>query len=475
MSARVLVVDDIAPNVKLLEAKLTSEYYDVITATSGPQALERVIGDTPDIVLLDVMMPGMDGFEVCKRIKDNPATAHIPVVMVTALTDATDRVRGLEAGADDFLSKPVNDVALMARVRSLVRLKMTVDEWRARESTATTLGVTGDTAAMMAQTVENANILIVEDQAFEAQKCQEALSRDHHKVYTVSGGMAALERANVTDCDLIVVSLNMAKEDGLRLCSHLRSNERTRSVPVLMLGQEEDLPKIARGLEIGANDYILRPIDRNELVARVRTQIRRKRFQERLKANYEVSLSMALTDTLTGLYNRRYLNVHLEKLLKTEGDQRKPIAVLMFDLDRFKSINDTYGHAVGDEVLKTFADRLKTRMRGFDLLARTGGEEFVAVLVDVSLEKACFIAERLRRAISRRAMAVNVPDGQLPVTTSLGAAYIGTAPSTVDDALARADEQLYKAKEGGRDAVFMEGIGKLEPAAYDEPERPRVS
>lgn len=471
MTARVLVVDDILPNVKLLEAKLTSEYYDVITATSGPQALERVVNDTPDIVLLDVMMPGMDGFEVCRRIKQNPATAHIPVVMVTALTDSSDRVRGLEAGADDFLSKPVNDVALMARVRSLVRLKMTIDEWRARESTATTLGVTGENVAMMAQQVENANILLVEDQAFEAQKCQQALSKDQHKVFSVTSGMAALERASVTDCDLIVVSLNLEKEDGLRLCSHLRSNDRTRSVPILMVGQEEDLPKIARGLEMGANDYILRPLDRNELVARIRTQIRRKRFQERLKANYEVSLSMALTDTLTGLYNRRYLNVHLEKLLKTEGDQRKPIAVLMFDLDRFKSINDNYGHAVGDEVLKTFADRLKTRMRGFDLLARTGGEEFVAVLVDVSPEKANFIAERLRRAIGRRPMPVNTPEGQLTVTTSLGGAYIGTDHVTVDEALQRADDQLYKAKEGGRDAVFMEGKGKLEPTDYDEPER----
>ena len=113
MSARVLVVDDILPNVKLLAAKLSSEYYDVLTATSGKEALEKVANDSPDIVLLDVMMPEMDGFEVCRKIKDNPIYAHIPVVMVTALTDAADRVKGLEAGADDFLSKPVNDTALM--------------------------------------------------------------------------------------------------------------------------------------------------------------------------------------------------------------------------------------------------------------------------------------------------------------------------------------------------------------------------
>lgn len=471
MTARVLVVDDIIPNVKLLEAKLTSEYYDVITATNGAQALEKALADTPDLILLDVMMPGMDGFEVCRRLKANVQTAHIPVVMVTALTDSADKVRGLEAGADDFLSKPVNDVALMARVRSLVRLKMTVDEWRARESTATTLGVTGENVVMMKQHIEKANILLIEDQAFESQKCQEALTRDHHKVHAVTGGMAALERAAVTDCDLIVISLNMSREDGLRLCSHFRSNDRTRGVPILMIGQEEDMPKIARGLEIGANDYILRPLDRNELLARVRTQVRRKRFQEKLKANYEVSLSMALTDTLTGLYNRRYMNVHLEKLLRQTGDQRKAIAVLVFDLDKFKSINDTYGHGVGDEILKGFAERMKTRMRGFDLLARTGGEEFVAVLVGVTLEKACFIAERLRRAIGCKPMPVSTPEGELTVTSSIGGAYIGTEVTTVDEAMKRADDQLYKAKEGGRNIVFFEQVGRLDPAGYDEPER----
>lgn len=472
MSARVLVVDDILPNVKLLEAKLSAEYYDVITARSGPEALERVLHDSPDIVLLDVMMPGMDGFEVCRQIKSNPLTAHIPVVMVTALTDPSDRVRGLEAGADDFLSKPLNDVALMSRVRSLARLKMTVDEWRARESTATSLGVVGENVAIMAQHVEKANILVVEDQDFEANKYEEALARDQHRIFTVTGGLAALERAAITECDLIIVSLNLHAEDGLRLCSHLRSNERTRGIPILMVGADSDMPKIARGLEIGANDYILRPLDRNELLARVRTQIRRRRFQEKLRANYEVSLSMALTDTLTGLYNRRYLNVHLEKLLKTSGEMRKSMAVLMMDIDRFKSINDHYGHAVGDEVLKTTAERLKTRMRSFDLLARTGGEEFVAVLVDVSLEKACFIAERLRRAIGRRPMPINAPDGQIHVSTSIGGVYIeGAPPLSIEEALNRADQQLYKAKEGGRDAVFFEDLGKLNPADYDEPER----
>lgn len=471
MSARILVVDDIMPNVKLLEVKLTNEYYDVITATNGREALEKIEQDSPDIVLLDVMMPEMDGFEVCRRVKANPETAHIPIVMVTALTDTADRVRGLEAGADDFLCKPVNDTALFARVRSLVRLKMTVDEWQARENTANALGVMNEETSVMTQEVSGANILVVEDQSFEAGKVEEALQLDQHHVFTVENGAAAMERAAISALDLIVISLDLQSEDGLRLCSHLKSNEDTRSVPILMVGTDQDIEKVARGLEIGAHDYIMRPLDRNELLARIRTQIRRKRFQEKLRANYEVSLSMALTDSLTGLFNRRYLTVHLEKLLEQPAEQRKPMAVLMFDIDHFKSVNDTHGHAVGDEVLKIFAQRLKTRMRSFDLLARMGGEEFVAVLVDITKEHACYIAERLRNAIARDPMPVSGDVGQLNITTSIGATYIGSDTVGVEDALKRADELLYEAKEGGRNAVMFEGVGRLDPSEYAEPAR----
>lgn len=474
MSARVLVVDDILPNVKLLEAKLMAEYYDVVTATSGEEALEKVASENPDIILLDVMMPGMDGFEVCQHIKSNAATAHIPIVMVTALTDTADRVKGLEAGADDFLCKPVNDVALMARVRSLVRLKMTIDEWRAREVTATSFGVMSENTDEMSQRVDEATILVLDSPGFETDKYVDTLKNDGHTVYVASDGAAALERAAIIDLDLLIVSLNLPDGvDGLRVCSQLRSNERTRSIPILMVGGEDsDMKRIARGLEMGAHDYIIRPIDSNELRARVRTQIRRKRFQEKLRANYEVSLSMALTDTLTGLFNRRYMNVHLEKLLQQTGDARRRISVLLMDIDHFKQVNDTYGHNVGDEVLKIFAERLKTRMRSFDLLARTGGEEFVAALVDVPREKACVIAERLRRAIEKAPMPVSTPEGQIDVRVSIGMAYIGEDVVSIEDALKRADDQLYEAKEHGRNAVHCEGVGRLNPAEYQEDERP---
>src|SRR4249920_4018121 len=141
MSARILVVDDVPANVKLLEARLSAEYFDVMTASNGTEALAICARAECDIILLDVMMPDIDGFEVCRRLKSNPATHFIPVVMITALDSPADRVRGLEAGADDFLTKPVSDIVLMARVGSVMRPKMMTDELRMRAITSLEIGM----------------------------------------------------------------------------------------------------------------------------------------------------------------------------------------------------------------------------------------------------------------------------------------------------------------------------------------------
>ena len=475
MSARVLVVDDILPNVKLLEAKLSAEYYDVITATNGEEALAKAEEQSPDLVLLDIMMPGMDGFEVCTRMKENPKLTHIPIVMVTALTDAADRVRGLEAGADDFLSKPINDTALMARVRSLVRLKMSTDEWRVRQRTATELGVVEGDASARHEAADNARILVIEDKGFEQKKISETLAVDHDDIKNVQSGSEAFDEIAKQNFDLLVVSLNLQNEDGLRLCSHFRSNEKTRNWPIIMIGENEDLNRVAHGLEIGVHDYILRPVERNELLARVRTQVRRKRFQERLRSTYEISLSMALTDSLTGLYNRRYLEVHMNKLLEKNRESRKSMAVLLVDIDHFKHVNDTYGHDVGDQILKVFAERLKYNLRPTDLVARLGGEEFTVILPDVRPERAYMVAERLRRSIANEPVKCKVAEGALEITTSIGGAIIDHENHTVEEALKRADKMLYEAKESGRDCVVFEDIGKLDPATIEVRERPTPS
>ncbi|MDR3515009.1 MAG: PleD family two-component system response regulator [Azospirillaceae bacterium] len=457
MSARILIVDDVLPNVKLLAAKLTREYFDVVTAYNGPEALEKVAREAPDIILLDVMMPGMDGFEVCERIRADPETTHIPIVMITALSDAADRVRGLEAGADDFLTKPVNDIALFARVRSLVRLKMTMDEWRLRDSTSGQFGLLPSTRSAAAESIQGARILVVEDSPIDLEKINEAVKRDQCDVASCVSCAIGLERALSEDFDLIVISLTLVNEDGLRLGSHLRSHERTRQVPMLLIADEGDLGRIAKGLELGANDYLLKPIDRNELVARVRTQVRRKRYQDRLRANYEQSLSLALTDSLTGVFNRRYVGAHLPRLLGRSEANQKPAAALMFDIDHFKLVNDSYGHPVGDEVLMEVAERSKCNLRNIDLVARWGGEEFVVIMPDTDADAALVVAERLRRCVADQAFRVNAPVGEIMVTISIGVAVAIAGETSADHLLKRADDALYRAKRNGRNQVVVDG------------------
>jgi two-component system cell cycle response regulator len=401
------------------------------------------------------MMPGMDGFEVCRRLKGQPETAHIPVVMVTALDQPADRVQGLEAGADDFLTKPVNDVALFARVKSLVRLKMMTDELRMREETGHSLGI-NDPADSLAHDAEDTpgRILILEDRDSSKQRIAETL-KAHDLVFAADVADASI-RARGGDFDLIVLSLNLADADGLRLCSQVKSFEATRHVPILALVEESEPKRLARALEIGVNDYVIRPIEKNELLARVRTQLKRKRYSDRLRLNLQLSLEMAITDQLTGLYNRRYMSRHLSTLLSKAAIASKPLSFLIMDIDFFKSVNDTYGHDVGDEILRAFALRLQANVRGIDLACRYGGEEFVVVMPDTDVSFAYSVAERLRQQVASQPFTITHAKGQIDVTISIGITSSDGCEDTPDRLLRRADQALYRAKRDGRNRVIAD-------------------
>ncbi|WP_430911030.1 PleD family two-component system response regulator [Methylobacterium sp. sgz302541] len=452
MSARVLIVDDLFPNVKLLETKLSLEYFDVVAAMNGPDAIAICEKGLCDIVLLDVMMPGMDGFEVCRRLKASPITAHLPVVMVTALDQPSDRLKGLDAGADDFLTKPIDDTALFSRVRSLVRLKAMTDELRSRAMASRDFGMGDPLAAAAAETGQNANILIVESRRAAAERMVSALSQ-HHTVTVEADPQAALMKAPEGQFDVILVSLDAQEHDGLRLCSQLRSLHRTRNVPIIMLAEEHDRARIVRGLDFGVHDYLMRPIDRNELLARVRTQVRRKRFSEVLRGAVQASMELAVTDGLTGLHNRRYLDSHLGALFGDAALRQRPLAALMLDIDRFKAINDTYGHEAGDEVLRTFAERVRLLTRGIDIVSRYGGEEVVIILPDAGLAEARVIAERIRERIEAQPFSVQRATRSIPVTVSIGVSVREPGDAGPQDLLKRADLALYRAKGAGRNRV----------------------
>ncbi len=449
MTARILVVDDVEPNVRLLEAKLTLEYYDVLTAGDGPTAIEVAAREKPDLILLDVMMPGMDGFETCRRLKAIPDLRHVPVVLVTALDGREDRIRGLEAGADDFVTKPIDDLILMARVRSLTRLKAIVDELRDREENGRRLGVDADAAGRLRAT--GGRVLIVDDSERQAAKMLERLSEEHRPAVETDPAVA-LEAAKGA-MDLMIVNLQAAEFDGLRLIAQTRSTEAGRRTPILAVVDPIDRPRMVKALELGANDILMRPVDVEELQARARTLIRRKRYQDFLRQKLDYSLEMAVTDALTGLHNRRYMAGQLQALVGRAAQGGEPVSLLVLDIDHFKGVNDGFGHDAGDDVLREFAVRIATNVRAVDLPCRMGGEEFVVVMPGAPLEAAFRVADRIRRDVGSAPFPVLDGSAALNVTVSIGVACTNGPGDTPEALLKRADEGVYEAKSRGRDRV----------------------
>jgi two-component system cell cycle response regulator len=452
MTARVLVVDDVEPNVRLLEAKLQHEYYTVITAFSGEQALIRAQNDNPDVILLDVMMPGLDGFETCKRLKDDLRTRHIPVVMVTALDQRQDRIKGLSVGADDFLSKPIDDVALLARVRSLARFKAVTDELRTREAVGKKFGVIENSTSR--DNGQGARVLILEDDAKRSERLRRTLEAEQRPMLMEEAN--SLGPDGQASVELMIVSTSGTAFDGLRLAAHIRSQSVTRNLPILAIVDQDDRQRSLRALELGVNDIISRPIDEEELLARVRTLIKRNRYLESLRSNVDQSMEKAVTDQLTGLHNRRYMESQLSSLLERAKRGGAPVSVLIADIDHFKRVNDLFGHDAGDDVIRQFSERLASNFRPRDLACRFGGEEFVVIMPETLPEDAMIIAERLRISIAAEPFYIGRNRDQIDVTCSVGVAVGSQSDDRPDKLLKRADQALYSAKQCGRNRVMAQ-------------------
>ena len=453
MTALILVVDDRPTNVLLLETKLSNEYYDVITARDGYEAIQKTKERNPDLILLDVMMPGIDGFEVCRRLKSDPEVAHIPVVMVTALSSKLDRLRGLEVGADDFLTKPFNDIVFFARTKSLIRIKMLIDELRLRDQTAMQVGGEAHSHNMFTANVTGSRVLLVDDDAQQSSKMVEKLSEVYH-VELAHDADFAIERGAQGAFDVILVSTQMNGTEGLRLASHLKSREETRHVPLIIMVNESRTQTMLKALELGINDYLLLPLDTNEMMARVKTQIRRKKYQDALRATYERTVSRSITDALTSLYNRHFMDMHLENLVKQSNKHGKPMTMMLIDVDHFKPVNDTYGHDVGDQVLRGLSGIIVRSIRTADMAARFGGEEFVVLLPETDLLSASVVTDRIRKMTEITPFAVDHEINTLNVTVSIGCAQLKKG-ETGAELLKRTDAALYKAKNAGRNQVQL--------------------
>ncbi|WP_380057682.1 diguanylate cyclase [Falsihalocynthiibacter sp. SS001] len=453
MVGRILIADDVATNRIVLKVKLASAFYDVIQASSGQKTLEIARKERPDLIILDVKMPDMDGVAICEALRNDPLTEHTPIIMIASAHDSRSKLSALRAGADDILFKPFDELILLARVRSLMRAGGSAEELRLRASTCRDLGFAEAQAGFeMPSTI--ALITAQKDKALRWRSLLQGKVRDRVNILSRNEALQSLSSGRVPDMFIIAGDLEMPDE-GLRLLSELKSRTETRYMPVMMILREASRTQAIAALDMGASDVMYDEFDPEELAIRVRTQLKRKRQSDRLRETVQDGLRMAVIDPLTGLYNRRYAIPHLARIQGQAMKTKRSFAVMILDLDRFKSVNDGFGHAAGDEVLTEVSRRIKANLREEDLVARIGGEEFLIAMPDTPLNMARGAAERLRRAIESKPISVNGAAKGLNVTLSIGVAMGDGNSQNVNELMGRADRALFSAKSDGRNQVTV--------------------
>ncbi len=443
--ARILIVDDEPQVVEVFERQLQQAGYECLRAFGGIAALKLAQSEVPDLVLLDVLMEDLDGLEVARRLKGNLKTAGIPIILVTALHDVEDKVRGLAAGADEFLSKPVDGAELEVRIRSM--LQLTYFQTQLAQRLAAERQVTG--AEDKEEPAAPAGPRIVLACGPEAENLAERTG-GVCRLLKAPGGRELLERAG--QADLVLLAMRLEDADGCELCRQLKFA--TAGVPVALVSATGQMADRIRGIEAGADDILSAGIDHRELAVRLEHLFRRRDQLRQLESQYRSALSAATSDGLTGLFNQAYLKRFLALEVKRSLRQGHPTALAMLDLDDFKACNDSRGHLAGDRVLAEVGQLIRQSVREIDLPARYGGEEFAVVLPYTELGGARVVAERLRASVEANPFRIDSGE-PVRVTVSVGLAVCPADASSAEELIRRSDERLYRAKGEGKNRVCL--------------------
>ena len=450
----ILVVDDDRLNVKLLAAKLGASGYRILTAYSGFEALEMIKIRTPDLILLDIMMPEMDGYEVIRRLKEQKDTMYIPVVLITALESEEEKKKGFAAGADEFLNKPVNTTELETRVLSLLRMKKYQEQLIARMQAER--DIIGNTVCM--EQVEEAHtiptVLMVEDDPKDARIIAQYLNAMPLNLKIVRTGEEALNIIGSEKIDLALLDIMLPDMNGIEICRKIKGSERTISMQVVVVTSFDDLKMKIRGIEEGADDFLVKPLNSDEIKARVTALLKKKAFMDCLNERANAALQAAITDELTGVNNYAYFKHVIELEIKRSRRHENKMALLMIDVDNFKRFNDTHGHLAGDKALIMLGGILRNNVRDVDLVARYGGEEFVVIMPYAGWRSGRQAAERLIEMTNSQMVEVDVlgkkSDG---ISISIGMAVFPDNGASVESIIYAADHALYEAKRQGKNRV----------------------
>lgn len=435
MPGRILIAGGPAVDAHRLAARLSDAFLTVQTVPDGRAALDRAMEGEPNLVIADLRAAGLSGLALCRALKSDTALDHVPLLIAGAGAAPRDRLAALEAGADDFLALPIADAALLARLRNLLRVKAMVDELRARERTARSLGLVAEPPPGLPHPETPGDLLLVRADACARRRAAQLGSALGLAVRRAADGREALEMVDAAPPELVLIEPDPetpgAVEAALRLIAALRARPAARDAGVLA-ALPEGSEAAATALDLGASDCVAAPADLAELGARLRTQLRRKRCSDRLRDAVRQGLELAVTDPLTGLFNRRYAETHLCAMIAQCAAAGQPLSLMLLDLDRFKQINDRHGHPAGDAVLRGVAARLRAAVRSVDLVARIGGEEFCVALPGADAAEARGVAERVRAAVAAAPFPAPLC-APVPVTVSIGVA-VATPEGALDPA-----------------------------------------
>lgn len=457
MTARILVADGVATTRITLKVRLAAACYDVLTAGTADQLMIQAVDGRPDLIILGNGFPRQDPVDICGALMRHRDCASIPVLM---LADPATRLEALRAGAAAVLDPGVDEQMLLARIRGLLRdTGPVVEPPRAM----------AEGAAAFAHATHSAEIALVADSSARALRWRHLLQRrlpHRFAIRSPEEALGAVAAGRAADLYLIAADID-ARGDGLRLLSELRSRGGSRDAAFVVATEADRAELSAVALDLGAGEVL--PIDLGggtggEVAAlALQTQLSRKRQSDRRRAEAQRNMLWAMTDPLTGLYNRRYALPRLTEIARDALREGSCFAVLALDLDRFKRINDSHGHAAGDAVLCAVARRLDIAIGKDGITARLGGEEFLGVIPGADDQRAYLKAEEIRRAVE--AQPILLPDlsggGEVGVTLSIGVAIARTTagrgePERLAElSLERADRALLIAKSLGRNRVML--------------------
>ena len=458
MQGTILILDAVATNRIMLKVQLCAAYYRVVQGDRLDGALAIARRVQPDLILTAMTLPDGDACALIRALRADDTLARVPVIAVTPQTDRSTRLRALAAGVDDVLAQPLDDLMLRARIRSLIRARNSDDELRPKEDAGAGSGLAEDAALFLPA----AQVPLLASDTATATRWQRQLEpvlpyRLH--AHPVSDMSALLRRASAPDAFVLALS-DQREGPGLGLLSDLRARSGTRHAAILAVPDPKNAGLAAEALDLGADDVMPDGFCPEELALRLSSQLRRKARADRWRDGVRQGLRAALRDPMTGLYNRRHALPHLARTARRAANTGQSFAVMLADLDHFKKINDTLGHAVGDAVIVETARRLRQELGLKDMLARVGGEEFMIVLENVGPDQATGLAEALRHRINAAPFSVEGSDSPIQVTISIGLAVI-QGPSDRSCTLAarglmdQADRALYVAKGAGRNQVSL--------------------